>query len=232
MADILNMEILENTFIKIAHRGASGYKPENTAKSYEKAIELNADMIEFDVRESLDGHLVVMHDETVDRTTDGSGLVAMKTLSDLKELDAGEGERIPTVEEVLELGKDRTKFVLELKQDGVEDKVISLLNKYDLLEDVFIVSFKPKRLRMIKELEPKLRTGLIILAAINPVELTKRCGADFIAPYHKFITKSLVDSATQNGLHTFTWTVDEYLKAQSLREKGVRGIVTNKPDVI
>ena len=85
---------------------------------------------------------------------------------------------------------------------------------------------------MIKHLEPKAKMGLIILAAINPVELTKGCGADFIAPYHKFITKSLVESAKQSGLHTFTWTVDEYSKAQSLKEKGVRGIVTNKPDAI
>ena len=226
------MQIADDAFIKIAHRGASGYEPENTIRSFERAIELKADMIEFDVRESIDGHLVVIHDETVDRTTDGTGLVSMKTLTQLKEFDAGEGEQIPTVQEVLELGKDRTQFVLELKQDGVEDKVISLLNSFDLVEDVFIVSFKPKRLKMIKELESRVKTGLIILAAINPVQLTKNCGADFIAPYHKFITKSLVENAKLSGLHTFTWTVDEYLKAQSLREKGVRGIVTNKPDAI
>lgn len=226
------MDILEDKFIRIAHRGASGYEPENTVKSFEKAIELNADMIEFDVRESLDGHLVVMHDETVDRTTSGTGPVSMKTLSELKDLDAGEGQQIPMVEEILEFGKDRTKFVLELKQDGVEDKVVSLLNKYDLLDDVYIVSFKPRRLKMIKELEPRLKMGLIILAAINPVKLTKDCGADFMAPYHKFISKSLIDNAKESGLYTFTWTVDEYSKAQSLREKGVSGIVTNKPDII
>lgn len=226
------MNLIEDTFIRIAHRGASAYEPENTVKSFEKAIELNADMIEFDVRETLDGHLVVMHDETVDRTTSGTGFVSMKTLNELKGLDAGDGQEVPTVEEVLELGKDRTKFVLELKQDGVEDKVISILNKHDLLDDVFIVSFKPKRLKMIKKIEPKVKMGLIILAAINPVNLTKSCGADFIAPYHKFITKSLIESAKQSGLTTFTWTVDEYSKAKSLRDKGVRGIVTNKPDII
>ena len=136
------------------------------------------------------------------------------------------------VEEILEFGRDRTKFVLELKQDGVEDKVVTLLNKYDLLDDVFIVSFKPRRLKMIKELEPRLKMGLIILAAINPVKITKDCGADFMAPYHKFISRSLIDNAKESGLYTFTWTADEYSKAQSLREKGVSGIVTNKPDII
>ncbi len=223
---------LEKTFIKIAHRGASAYEPENTIRSFERAIELGSDMIEFDVRQTIDGHLVVFHDKTVDRTTSGTGLVALKTLSELKELDAGKGEQIPTVQEVLELGKDRAKFVLEIKEDGIEDKVASILNTNGLLDDVFVVSFKPKRLKMIKELEPKVRTGLIIFASFNPVGLADKCGADFVAPYRWFITKELVERARQSGLHTFTWTVDETLNAHSLKEKGVCGIVTNKPDII
>lgn len=228
----MKIQELENSFIKIAHRGASAYEPENTLRSFERAIELKSDMIEFDVRQSLDGHLVVFHDDTLNRTTDGTGPVSLKTLSELRELDAGQGEQIPTVEEVIELAKGRAKFVLELKQDGVEDKVVSLLNKGDLLDDVFIVSFKPKRLKMIKELEPKVKTGLILFASLNPVGLAQGCGADFVAPFRWFVTKSLVERARQNKLYTFTWTVDETIKAQSLREKGVSGIVTNKPDIL
>lgn len=223
---------LENSFIKIAHRGASAYEPENTLRSFERAIELKSDMIEFDARQSLDGHLVVLHDETVDRTTNGTGLVSLKTLSELKELDAGQGEQIPTVKEVIERVRGRAKFVLELKQDGVEDKVASFLKEEDLLDDLFVISFKPKRLRMIKKLEPKVKTGLIIFASLNPIGLAKSCGADFVAPFRWFITKPLVERARQNGLYTFTWTVDETLKAESLRDKGVSGIVTNKPDIL
>jgi len=163
------MDDQENLFIKIAHRGASAYEPENTLRSFERAIELKADMIELDVRYSLDRHLVVLHDAKVDRTTDGTGLVALKTLSELKELDAGKGEQIPTLEEVLEFGIGRTKFVIELKENGVEDKVVDLINKNNLLEDVFIISFKPMRLKMIKELEPKIKTGLILFASLNPI---------------------------------------------------------------
>ena len=85
---------------------------------------------------------------------------------------------------------------------------------------------------MIKELEPKVRTGLIVLASFNPIGLAKKCGADFVAPYKWFITKHLVERARQSGLDTFTWTVDDTLKAHSLKEKGVCGIVTNKPDII
>ena len=110
--------------------------------------------------------------------------------------------------------------------------MVSLLNKGDLLDDVFIVSFKPKRLKMIKELEPKVKTGLILFASLNPVGLAQGCGADFVAPFRWFVTKSLVERARQNKLYTFTWTVDETIKAQSLREKGVSGIVTNKPDIL
>ncbi|MGE0368474.1 MAG: glycerophosphodiester phosphodiesterase, partial [Candidatus Dadabacteria bacterium] len=85
-------------FVKIAHRGASAYEPENTIRSFERAIGMKAEMIEFDVRQSMDGRLVVIHDAKVDRTTDGKGLVSEKTLAELKTLDAGEGERIPTFE--------------------------------------------------------------------------------------------------------------------------------------
>ena len=149
------MKELQNRFIKIAHRGASAYEPENTLRSFERAIELNSDMIEFDVRQSLDGHLVVFHDEKVDRTTDSTGLVSLKTLSELRELDAGMGERIPTVDEVIELGTGRAKFVLELKEEGLEDKVAALLNKNDLLDDVFVVSFKTKKIKDDKRVGTK-----------------------------------------------------------------------------
>jgi len=219
-------------FIKIAHRGASAYEPENTLRSFERAIELKADMIELDVRQSIDGQLVVMHDETVDRTTDSTGLVALKTLSELKDLNAGKGERIPTLNEVIQLGIGRAKFVLELKENGVEDKVIELIRKNDLLDEAFIVSFKANRLKMIKELEPKVKTGLILVTSLDPIRLAKNCGAEVIAPFRWFVTKALVDRARENGLHTFTWTVDETLKARGLKEKGVSGIVTNKPDII
>ena len=226
------MHELENLFIKIAHRGASAYEPENTLRSFERAIELDAHMIELDVRYSLDRHLVVVHDKTLDRTTDGTGLVELKTLSELKELDAGMGEKVPTLEEVLELGIGRTKFVIELKDNGVEHEVVDIVNKYNLLDDVFIVSFKSKRLKMIKHLEPKLRTGLILFASLNPIGLAKSCGADVVAPFRWFVSKDFVDSARKSGLYTFTWTVDEASKARDLKDIGVSGIVTNKPDVI
>ncbi len=221
-----------NSLIKIAHRGASAYEPENTLRSFERAIELDADMIELDVRQTIDGHLVVIHDKTVDRTTDSRGPVSLKTLAEIKELNAGKGERIPTLEEVLDLGRGRAKFVLEIKENGIEDKLVDIISRNELFDEAFVVSFKSNRLKMIKRLEPKVKTGLILFASLDPVSLAKNCGADVVAPFRWFITSGLVKRARDNDLLTFTWTVDETMKANKLKEAGVSGIVTNKPDII
>lgn len=220
------------TFVKIAHRGASAYEPENTIRSFERAIGMKAEMVEFDVRQSLDGRLVVIHDAKVDRTTDGKGPVAGKTLAELKELDAGKGERIPTFEEALDACSGRAKLVIELKESGVEEKVIREIGARGLRDDVFIVSFNAPRLRLVKALDPGMRTGLIMFASGNPVALAERCGADAVAPFRWFITRGLVERARSRGLYTFTWTVDDEGKARALRDMGVTGIVTNRPDIL
>ncbi|MEW6145008.1 MAG: glycerophosphodiester phosphodiesterase family protein [Thermodesulfobacteriota bacterium] len=222
----------ERFFIKIAHRGASAYEPENTLRSFRKAIELGTDMVEFDVRKSLDGRLVVIHDRGVDRTTDGKGLVGLKSLDELKELDAGMGEKIPTLEEAIESAAGKTKFVIELKEDMLEERVIKVIRDYGVMDDVFIVSFKSVRLRAVKELERGLKTGLILVASADPLRTAKECGADAVAPFRWFITRGLAERARDAGMLLFTWTVDVRHSAERLREIGVSGIVTNKPDLL
>jgi len=219
-------------FVKIAHRGASAYEPENTIRSFERAIGMKAEMLEFDVRQSMDGRLVVIHDAKVDRTTDGKGLVSEKTLAELKTLDAGEGERVPTFEEALDACSGRAKLVIELKENGIEEKVLREINARGLRDDVFIVSFNAPRLRLVKTLDPGMRTGLILFASWNPIALAEKCGADAVAPFRWFITKGFVDRAKSRGLYTFTWTVDDEEKARAMRDMGVTGIVTNRPDIL
>jgi glycerophosphoryl diester phosphodiesterase len=218
-------------FIKIAHRGASAYEPENTIRSFKRAIEMKADMIEFDVRLSRDGHLVIMHDERVDRTTNGDGLVREKKLSELRELDAGEGEKIPTLEEVIDLAKGKTGFVIELKESGTEEGVIKLVKGSGLTE-AFIVSFHQNLIKRVKDLEPGIKTGLILYSSPDPIRLAKECLADAVAPFHDFVTKGLVEKAHNSGLIIITWTVDSREEAKKLRDRGVDGIVTNRPDLV
>ena len=228
---INHMNDAKKHIIIIAHRGASAYEPENTLRSFKRAFELGADMIEFDVRLSRDRHLVIMHDEKVDRTTNGEGLVKDKTVSELKKLDAGMGESVPTLEEVIALGKGKIGFVIELKEPGTEEGVISLIKENNLIEHVFIVSFNQNLLKRVKDLESKVKTGLILLSSTDPIRLAKECQADTVAPFHDFITVDLIEKAHQNNLKIITWTVDNRGEAESLRDAGIDGIVTNKPDL-
>lgn len=218
-------------FVKIAHRGASAYEPENTLRSFKRAVEMGADMLELDVRLSRDGHLIVMHDENLDRTTNGIGPAREKTLAELKTLDAGGGEKIPTLEEVIGLVKGKTGFVIELKEPGTERGVIELLRENQLIQDVFIVSFHRNFLIKIKEREPQMRTGLILYSSLDPIQAAKECLADAVAPYHDFVTPEMVEKAHGDNLILITWTVDDRRRAEYLRGIGVDGIVTNKPDL-
>ena len=97
---------------------------------------------------------------------------------------------------------------------------------------MFIVSFNASRLRLVKALDPGMRTGLILFASGNPIALAEKCGADAVAPFRWFITKGFVEKARSRGLYTFTWTVDDERKARALRDMGVTGIVTNRPDIL
>ncbi len=157
----------------IAHRGASAVAPANTLAAFEKAAELGADGIEFDVHLSADGAPVVIHDFAVDATTDGSGRVAEMDLAQLKQLDAGSrfdpafaGERIPTLEEVLQTFGDRLLLNVELKStsprdDGLERAVLALVEQYELGSRVLLSSFNPFSLRRAKKLAPHVRVGLL-----------------------------------------------------------------------
>jgi len=139
-------------FIIIAHRGASEYEPENTFSSYEKAIEMGAQMIEFDVRFSLDNKLVSIHDSKVNRTTNGTGKVKDKTAKELNELDAGNSNKIPMIEDIFSRYAKKTKFVIELKDYHTEEPVLELIKEYKNIDDLYIVSFSKRILKNVKNL--------------------------------------------------------------------------------
>ena len=147
----------------IAHRGASSSAPENTLKAFKKAIELKADFIEFDVLKSKDGEIVIMHDGNTFRTTGHFGLIKKMTLEELKQLDCGDGERIPTLRELVKLVKGKIGLNCEIKARGLAEQIVNIINEEEMIESTIISSFKHDILLRIQKLEPRIK-----LASLEP----------------------------------------------------------------
>jgi glycerophosphoryl diester phosphodiesterase len=231
--------------LNIAHRGASGTRPENTLISFRRAMEIGADVIELDTRATADGIAVIMHDATVDRTTNASGRAADLTLEQIKELDAGSwfapefaGERVPTLAEAVALTGDRVALSLELKETGVEEQAVAAIRSTANPRS-FISSFHEECLRRVRQLDPEMTLEFII--GIDPLsedeiarltERTRQLDARILAPSHRGITPALVSAARMAGLTLIGWTVDQPEQMQRLIDLGVDGITTNRPEVL
>jgi glycerophosphoryl diester phosphodiesterase len=221
----------------IAHRGASGSFPENTLAAFRAAIEAGAGMCELDVQLTRDGAMVVIHDDTVDRTTDGTGAVAAMTLAEIKRLDAGEkfashfvGESVPTLDEVLDLVQGRCALNIELKADGLEAKVGELVRARGAFGWTLISSFDWATLTRIRQVAPELRIGL--LASRWPARLVgaaTEMKASAINPSFDIVTEDLCSAAHSRELKVYAWTVDEPVAMRRLIAAGVDGIMTNWP---
>ena len=222
----------EKELLLISHRGASRYEPENTLRSFRRALEMGSSVLELDVRKTLDGHLVVIHDRTVDRTTDGEGAVSGKTLSELRSLDAGLGEKIPTLEEVIGNFSGRCGLVIELKEKGTERQTVSLIKAHGLIKDVVVVSFIKDCLREVKTICPAVMTGLITVFGIGCVRSALSLSCRVVATNHRFMTRRLVSYARKNGLLVCCWTVNDTKRAERLAAIGVNGLITDKPDLL
>jgi glycerophosphoryl diester phosphodiesterase len=225
------MDFGKKDFFVIAHRGASAYEPENTLRSFRRAVDMGADIVELDVRLSRDGALVVIHDETLDRTTNGCGAVRDKTLAELRSLDAGLGERVPTLDEVVSEVGDKVALAIEIKERGAEEGVVEVIRSRSLLCRAFVISFDEGVLVRVRELEPRITTGFLYFYTLRPVRRALGCGASLLCPNHRFVTSRLIREAEKASLHVVTWTVDDPKRGEALRRMGVRAIATNKPDI-
>jgi len=222
--------------IIFAHRGASGYQSENTLASFKKALEIGVDGIEFDVHLSKDGHVVVIHDSSIFRTTKRLGFIKNKSLADLKKLDAGKGEQIPTLQEVLDLVNKKAKAQIELKGKGTALPVAKIINEYVQKKkwkynDFLVSSFNHKELREFKKLLPQIRTGALIIGIkIQFDKYKNELNAYSINMWCPFVRKSVVDEAHRRGLKIFAYTVNSKKEIKRMREIGVDCIFTNYPD--
>ena len=225
--------------LNIAHRGASGTFPENTLSAFRAAIDAGADMCELDVQLTRDGAVVVIHDETVDRTTDGKGEVVALTLEEIQRLDAGakfkggtiRGERISTLDEVFAATSGKCGLNIELKAGGVEAQVAAIMQARNAFADSIVSSFNWDYLKKIQTLHFNIRIAL--LAEEKPVDLMMNAvamRAHAINPRWDMVTADLCKAAHERGLKVYTWTVDADARMRALAECGVDGIMTNYPE--
>jgi len=218
--------------LRIGHRGARAYEPENTLLSFKKALEIGVDAIEFDVRKTKDNHLVVIHDADVKRTTNGKGLVADLTLKEIKSLSTEKGEKIPTLEEVFDLLDNKVRILVELKEQGYEEEVLSIVCAKKVEKNAIITSFLEPALKEIRELSPEIETGLIYAKHPNPLKSALELKANYLLPLYRFTHTANVEKAHQNGLKVLVWTINTQEEAEEYAKKGVDGIATDKPDIL
>jgi glycerophosphoryl diester phosphodiesterase len=221
-----------NPILKIGHRGAKGHKPENTLISFEKAIDFNVDGVELDVHLSLDGKLIVIHDETIDRTTPNNGFVKNSTSSDLKELG------IPTLIDVLDLVNRRCFVNIELKGIGTSKPVVELITHYISEKnwkytDFLVSSFDWKMLEEVRLLNPKIRIGVLTEVAVSEtLAFAKKIKAVSIHPDYALLSRENVDLMQENGFKVFSWTVNSTEDIQKIKSFNVNGIISDFPDRI
>lgn len=224
----------------IGHRGAAGHAPENTFAAFDRGLELSVDGLETDIRTTKDGVLVLLHDTTVDRTTDGSGAVAELTWREVRRLDAGSwfgqqyaGQRVPRLDEFLDRYGGRTTLRLELKIAGVEQKVLRLLEERELLASSIITSFILDSLRRVKELLPEAHTAYLFGGSTfdrGVVAEAREVGAQQIAPRANLLTPDMVRYARDQGLAVWAWGVRDRGLLRHALGAGVGGLTLDYPE--
>jgi glycerophosphoryl diester phosphodiesterase len=227
---------LEGDNVIIGHRGACGHAPENTLSSFAKALELGVDGVELDVHLAKSGELVVIHDETVDRVSNGKGLVADKTLAELKTYSLEGGETIPTLDQVCDLIDKRCIINIELKGDSTAKPVAELIKKYVLekgwrFDHFFVSSFNHHELFSFHQLLPEVQTGALLEGIpFHYAAFAHDIGATHIVLYFHTVNRAFIQDAHNRGLKVFVYTVNDPKEMQRQLELGVDGIITNYPD--
>jgi glycerophosphoryl diester phosphodiesterase len=217
----------------VGHRGAAGVLPENTLKGFRYAIELGVDAVECDVHLTRDGRLVVMHDDTVNRTTNGSGKVAEMTLADIRALEAGDGETVPTLEELLDAVRGEVRLLCELKADGTEAPAADAVLARGMASDVLFVSFSQDRLANVKRRRADLRVGAIFgFASARGLARALRLGVEHVGVMYKAISLGTVERARKAGVEIGVWTPNELAEMKAMMALGVDCITTDRPDIL
>ena len=225
----------------IAHRGASEEEPENTLRAFRRALALGADMVELDLHRSRDGHLVVIHDGRVDATTDGQGEVAALTLAELRRLDAGRGERIPTFEEALELPREGCGLYVELKGAGTAGPAVEAIRHHGLAASVIVGSFQPALIAEARARAPEIPISLLVRAAeTDPAGAATASSAAYVHLCWERrsenpaddVTPALLRECRAAGLGVILWHEERPAVIARLRGLPVDGVCGNRPELL
>lgn len=229
-----------------AHRGASGEAPENTISAFSKALEQGAEAIELDIHLTRDGELVVCHDHTINRTSNGKGFICNYTLNEMRQYDFGSwfsseyiGEQIPTLEEVLQLLQGTTVTLnIEIKNglvvyDGIEEKLLSLLNQYRFLDQAIVSSFDHQCLNRIHTMKNAIRTSYIL--SQNLVNVMGYFEYNQLQPYsiqpnYYIVTQELISEAHERSIKVFPYTINDIKLGEKIQKLAVDGIITDFPN--
>ena len=217
----------------IGHRGAAAAEPENTLRGFRRALDAGAAAVELDVQLTQDGRLAVIHDETVDRTTNGRGRVKDFTMAALQRLDAGRGEPVPALEEVVELVRGRAQLLVDLKQPETALAFLRLCRERLLFEDLRAISFWHPVIKTLKEQEPRLRTGVLLVGCpADPVGLARAALAEALVLHYGYVTPDLVEAAHAAGLLVYIWNIDDVETVKPYLALNLDGIGSNRPDIL
>jgi glycerophosphoryl diester phosphodiesterase len=235
----------------IAHRGDSAHRPENTLASIASALELGAVAIEMDVQLTRDGHVVVLHDPTLDRTTSGRGDVRELTLAEVRAVSAGypgrfgdawAGERVPTLAEALSLLRERARAMIEIKAEsvtadaagGVEALTVAEVRRLGMAAEVALISFDQRAIVRARELAPEISRGRIFghTSAEEVLEDARASGSQIVMPHKSQLSDALVAAVRGAGLKLATWVVDEPEELRQLKHFELYGVGSNRPGVL
>jgi glycerophosphoryl diester phosphodiesterase len=227
-----------NKILKIGHRGANGYEPENTMVSFQKAIEMGADGIELDVHLSADGHLIVIHDETIDRTTNGKGAVNQLTMQELKLFRINEKYEIPTLDQVFDLVDKRCFINIELKNQDTAEQVVQLIEYYISDKNwnytrFLVSSFDWNALQQIRFSNEDIRIGVLTETDMDlAISFARFIKAETLHPDFQLLTNEYTAKIQEKGIRVFPWTVNDKEDIQKMKSFKVDGIITDFLDRI
>ncbi len=217
--------------LRIGHRGAHGHAPENTLAAIERGIALHAHLVEFDVRATRDGQLVLLHDATLDRTTNGHGPIAHHLWNDVKRFTGYDGQPLPLLADALRTGSGRTGVLIEIKAEGIAKQTCRTVQEVQFSGPVIYASFLHDELLAVRREEPQAQTMALIEAIpVNRTAFAKDAQATHVGIPFETLTPSFLKALHDHSLRVFVYTVNEPADIQTAKAMGIDGIVSDYPD--